>query len=312
MSIEQRLDPALRHLAAARVDLSAETLVQVRESLDERRRLSAAEVDVAGVEVTDSRAVMVGHTIPVRIYRAGGPAAPVVLFCHCGGFVLGNLDTDHRWCVELARAVGCTVVSVDYRLAPEHPFPAAFDDAAAVLEWVAEDAAALGVDPRRIAVAGNSAGGGLAALVAQASAAGALPPVVFQLLHQPVLDDRPTPSKADFSTTPGFDGPAVELMWQHYLAGAPVPAAAVPGRTDELAGVAPALITCAELDPLRDEAVDYALRLMWAGVATELHVYPGTCHGFESFVPDWQTSRDLFALQAGALRRAMYELGHTR
>jgi acetyl esterase len=247
-----------------------------------------------------------GRVIPVRLYRAGGEAVPVVLFCHSGGFVLGNLDTDHRWCVDLARAVGCTVVSVDYRLAPEHPYPAAFDDVAAVLEWVAEHAAALGVDSRRIALAGNSAGGALAALLAQASASGAAPPVAFQLLHQPVLDDRPTPSKSDFGTTPGFDGPAVKLMWQHYLAGAPVPAAAVPGRSEELAGVAPALITCAELDPLRDEAVDYALRLMWAGVTTELHIYPGTCHGFESFLPDWQTSRELFAVQSGALRRVLH------
>ncbi|KAB7758053.1 MULTISPECIES: alpha/beta hydrolase [Mycobacteriaceae] len=305
MSIERRLDPALRHLVGARIDLAAETLVQLRESLDSRRRLAAAAVDVTGVDVADAQVAAAGRVIPVRIYRAGGRAVPAVLFCHSGGFVLGNLDTDHRWCLELARAVGCAVVSVDYRLAPEHPYPAAFDDVAAVLEWIADHAAALDVDAQRIAVAGNSAGGGLAALVAQASAVGALPPVVFQLLHQPVLDDRPTPSKADFSTTPGFDGPAVELMWQHYLAGAPVPAGAVPGRTAELAGVPTALITCAELDPLRDEAVDYALRLMWAGVTTELHVYPGTCHGFESFLPDWQTSRDLLALHAGALRRAL-------
>lgn len=299
MSIERRLDPALRHLAAARIDLSVENLAPLRQSLDERRRTAAAEVDLTGVSVRES----VAGGVPVRIYRSGSAVAPAVVFCHSGAFVLGNLDTDHGWCVALSRAAGCTVVSVDYRLAPEDPYPAAFDDAAAVLRCVASQAVSLGVDPRRIALAGSSAGGSLAALLAQDSAAGDLPPVVFQLLHQPVLDDRMTPSKDEFVDTPGFDAPAVELMWQYYLGDEAMPSA-VPGRTDELADIAPALITCAELDPLRDEAVDYALRLMWAGVPAELHVYPGTCHGFDSFLPDWQLSRDLLALQATALRRA--------
>lgn len=299
MSIEQRLDPALRHLVAARIDLSAENLVPLRQSLDQRRKVAAAEVDLAGVSVVDS----VVDGVPVRSYRAGAGVTPAVLFCHSGAFVLGNLDTDHAWCVELARSVGVTVLSVDYRLAPEHPHPAGFDDAATVLCWLAAEAASVDVDPARIAVAGSSAGGSLAALVAQGSAAGELPPVVFQLLHQPVLDDRMTPSKDEFVDTPGFDAAAVELMWQYYLGGDAVRAAA-PGRTEELSDLAPALITCAELDPLRDEAVDYALRLMWAAVPVELHVYPGTCHGFDSFAPDAQVSRDLLALQANALRRA--------
>lgn len=299
MSIEQRLDPALRHLAAARIDLSAENLVPLRESLDERRRLAAAEVDLSGVSVADSMV----DGVPVRSYRAGSGAAPALLFCHSGAFVLGNLDTDHAWCVELARGIGGTVVSVDYRLAPEHPYPAGFDDAATVLRWLAAEATSLDVDPTRIAVAGSSAGASLVALLAQGSATGELPAVVYQLLHQPVLDDRMTPSKDEFVDTPGFDAAAVELMWQYYLDGDVVSAAA-PGRAEELSGLAPALITCAELDPLRDEAVDYALRLLWAGVPAELHVYPGTCHGFDSFAPDAQPSRDLMALQTNALRRA--------
>ena len=128
--------------------------------------------------------------------------------------------------------------------------------------------------------------------------------VVFQLLHQPVLDDRPTPSKREFLTTPGFDGEASTLMWRH-LSGEAVPAEAVPARTEELSGVPATFITCSELDPLRDEAIEYAARLLRAGVATELYVVPGTCHGFDSLLPDWQVSQRVFAMQAEALRRAL-------
>ncbi|WP_131805975.1 alpha/beta hydrolase, partial [Mycobacterium alsense] len=194
----------------------------------------------------------------------------------------------HRQCVELARRARCAVVSVDYRLAPEHPYPAALDDAVAVLRWVAVNAAELGVDPARLAVGGSSAGAALAACLAQGAADGSLPAVAFQLLHQPVLDDRETASKAEFCTSPAFDGEAAEHMWRHYLgpdnAGA---GSAVPARRDELRGVAPALITCAEVDPFRDEAIDYALALLRAGVSAELHVFPRTCHGFDSLLPDW-------------------------
>jgi acetyl esterase len=189
-------------------------------------------------------------------------------------------------------------------LAPEHPHPAALDDVSTVLNWVAENASELGLDVGRIAVAGSSAGAALAARLAQCAADGAVPSVVFQLLHQPVLDDRPTPSKDEFLATPGFDGPAVEQMWRHYVVDGSVSVDAAPGRARELSGVASTLITCSELDPLRDEAIDYALRLMWASVATELHVFPGTCHGFDSLLPDWETSMRLFEIQGTALRNA--------
>ncbi len=256
--------------------------------------------------------VGLSRSIPVRIFRCGMPLAPAVIYCDAGAFVLGNLDTDHRQCVEFARRGGCTVVSVDYRLAPEEPYPAAFDDAMAVLRWAADNAATLGIDPGRLAVAGSSAGAALAAGLAQRAADGAAPSVVFQLLHQPVLDDRPMPSKDEFVTTPGFDGPAAKLMWRHYLGGEPASADAVPARRGELTGVASTLITCSELDPLRDEAVDYALRLMWAGVGTELHVFPGTCHGFDSLMPDWEISQEPFAIQGAALRRALHRWGPVR
>jgi acetyl esterase/lipase len=295
-----RLDPALRDIATTRTDLSPNLLGVVRDSLNQRRAESSRSVNTAGVEIEEREAAL----IPVRIYRGAAAPSPTVIYCHSGAFVLGNLDTDHRQCVQFARQGGCTVVSVDYRLAPEHPHPAALDDAMTVLNWVAENGSELGLDVGRVAVAGSSAGAALAARLAQCAAEGAAPAVVFQLLHQPVLDDRATPSKDEFLTTPGFDGPAVTQMWRHYVGDGAVSADAAPGRGRELSGVASALITCSELDPLRDEAIDYAHRLMWAGVATELHVFPGTCHGFDSLLPDWETSRRLFEIQGAALRTA--------
>lgn len=305
-----RLDVALLPFADARTDLSADRLAAVRNSLNERRRESAAALDTRGVDVADGVVPSDdGRDIAIRIYRGGPASAPAVLYCHSGAFVLGNLDMDHRQCVELARRARCTVVSVDYRLAPEHPYPSGFDDVLSALNWVAAQAQDLDVDAGRLAVAGNSAGGALAAGLAQLSADGAAPRILFQVLHQPVLDDRPTPSKAEFVATPGFDGPACRQMWNHLAGGETVAVEAVPARREELTGVAPALVTCSELDPVRDEAVDYARRLMWAGVATELHVYPGTCHGFDSFVPEWDVSQELFALQGAALRRVFGVVG---
>jgi acetyl esterase/lipase len=301
-----RLDPALRHLADARTDLSPQRLAVVRSSLDQRRRELAQTVDTLGVAVAGGRAALGRRSVPVRIYRGGPSPAPAVVYCHSGAFVLGNLDVDQLQCVELARRGQCTVVAMDYRLAPEYPYPAALDDAGMVLTWVAAHADELDIDAERIAVAGSSAGGALAASLAQQSAAAAAPPVVFQLLHQPVLDDRPTHSKREFVDTPGFDGPAVAAMWRHYLGGRASPDAAVPARITGMSGLAKAFISCSELDPLRDEALDYARRLIDSGVSTELHVFAGTCHGFDSLLPEWEVSRELFALQGAALRRALH------
>lgn len=302
----ERLDPALHGFAEARTDLTTDQLGVVRTSLDQRRRDAAQVLDTPGVEIVGARVALGRRTIPVRIYRGGPSPSPAVVYCHSGAFVLGNLDTDQIQCVELARRARCTVIAMDYRLAPEYPYPAGFDDAMVVLNWAATLAGELDIDPGRIAVAGSSAGGALAALLAQHAAAGSAPRVVFQALHQPVLDDRPTRSKQEFSDTPGFDGPATVAMWRHYVGGRDVPETAVPARAATLTGVAPALITCAELDPLRDEALDYARRLLTEGVATELHLFPGTCHGFDSLLPEWEVSQQLFALQGAALRRALH------
>src|SRR5271154_242458 len=147
----ERLDPALRAIATTRTNFSLRAIKLMREPFNDRRREAAALTDVSGLQIAD-------HT--AQADAAGGP---VVVYCHAGGFALGTLDTDHRQCVELARRGRCTVVSVDYRLSPEHPYPAALDDAVTALRWVADNATELGVDAARIAVAGSSAGATLAA-----------------------------------------------------------------------------------------------------------------------------------------------------
>ncbi|MCV7028047.1 alpha/beta hydrolase [Mycobacterium sherrisii] len=297
-----RLDPALRAIATTRTAFTREAIAALRGPFDQRRRHAAGRLPGVAIGNDDLGGV------PVRSYRGGPSPAPVVIYCHAGGFALGNLDTDHRQCAELARRGRCTVISVDYRLAPEHPYPAALDDAIAVLRWVADHAGALDVDATRLAVAGSSAGATLAACLAQRATDGSVPPVMFQLLHQPVLDDRATASKAEFRTSPAFDGEAAELMWHHYLGDTPATPAAVPARRSELSGLPTAFITCAEIDPFRDEAVNYALRLLHAGVATELHVFARTCHGFDSLLPEWSTTEQLFTMQGRALTSAFY--GH--
>ena len=304
-----RLDPSLRAIATTRTTFSAEAIRLIRAPFDQRRREAFEELEAPGVQIAEDNVVFENGPesglVPVRIYRCGEVRrAPVVVYCHAGGFALGNLDTDHRQCVELARRAGCVVVSVDYRLAPEHPYPAALDDATAVLNWVVSNAAELDVDAARLAVAGSSAGAALAACLAQRAADKSLPPIVFQLLHQPVLDDRATASKAEFRTSPAFDGEAAELMWCHYLGAEPPAPDSVPARRSRLDGLPPALITCAEIDPFRDEAIDYARRLLNAGVSTELHVFDRTCHGFDSLLPGLPSSERLFAMQGDALSNA--------
>jgi acetyl esterase/lipase len=252
-------------------------------------------IDVTDVGIEETRA----DSVPVRIYRGRPSPAPAAIYCHSGGSWWAT-STSTSQCVDLARRGQCTVISVDYRLAPEHPFPAAIDDATAVLDWSVDNASRLQIDTARLAVAGNIAGGALAATLAQRRAS----QILFQLLHQPVLDDRLTPSTEEFDSTPGFDGPAVASLWRLYLSGAAGSADAAPGRRTDLAGLPSALITCSELDPLRDEAIVYATRLMRARVATELHVYPRTCLGFDSFMPEWEVTRQLYAMQGTALRPA--------
>ena len=266
--------------------------------------IAAAPVpDSPGMDVED-RTVPGEPGVPVRIYRPH-QAQGAIIWLHGGGWVVGDLDTEHPWATRLADGSGAVVISVGYRLAPEHPFPAAFDDAYAVLTWTAEHAAELGIDPDRIAVGGHSAGGGLAAGVALRARDQQGPPIRFQLLNQPGLDDRmETWSARNFTDTPWWDRERLTAAWGHYLGDTPASPYAAPARAEDLSGLPPAYIATAEFCPNRDEDILYALRLLQAGVSVELHQWAGTFHGSQAIVSAEVSQRQIAEL-GGAVRRAL-------
>jgi acetyl esterase len=220
--------------------------------------------------------------VPVRVYApaARNGALPGLLYIHGGGFCIGSVDGDDARAREVAAIADAVVVSVEYRLAPEHPFPAGLRDCFAALGYLAKNAAELGVDPRHIGVAGNSAGAGLAAATALTARDEGGPELCLQYLNIPELDDRlETPSVQAYTDTPVANRANLVLTWQHYLAGQQATAYAAPARATDLAGLPPSYVAVCEFDPLRDEGIAYAQRLVQAGVPVELHLYPGTFHG---------------------------------
>ena len=220
--------------------------------------------------------------VAVRVYAPAGRSdvLPGLVYIHGGGFVIGSVDGDDTRTREIAGTVEAVVVSVEYRLAPEHPFPAGLRDCFAALTYLAKNAAELGVDPRHIGVAGNSAGGGLAAATALMARDQGGPELCMQYLSIPELDDRlETPSMRAYTDTPVANRANVIITWQHYLAGQQATAYAAPARAADLTGLPPSYVAVCEFDPLRDEGIQYAQRLVQAGVPVELHLYPGTFHG---------------------------------
>ena len=278
--------------------------VTARKNLAELAGAAPAP-DTTDMEIED-RTVPADPDVPVRIYRPHG-AQGAIVWLHGGGFVMGDLETEHPWAVRVADGSSAVVISVGYRRAPEHRFPAALDDSHAVLAWAAEHAAELGIDPDRIAVGGHAAGAGLAAAVALLARDQQGPPIRFQLLNQPELDDRQeTWSARHFTDTPFMTREKVTASWRHYLGSTSASPYAAPARAADLSGLPPAYITSAELDPNRDEAITYALRLLQAGVPVELHQWPGTFHGSQAILSAEVSQRQMAELGA-ALRRALAE-----
>ena len=251
--------------------------------------------------------------VRVRRYRPAdheGPL-PALVYAHGGGFVVGSLDLYDADCRRFAAEAGALVVSVDYRLAPEHPFPAGLEDCYAVLAWLAGNAEELGVDPDRIAVGGESAGGGLSAGLALLARDRGGPRLCLQLLGIPELDDRlETESMRMLVDTPITSVPNGEISWDSYLGEGVrgtdrVSPYAAPARATDLSGLPPAVVTAYELDGLRDEDIAYAQRLMSAGVPTELRVYPGAFHAC-TWLSQTALSQRILGDLVDALRRRLH------
>ncbi|BBJ46403.1 alpha/beta hydrolase [Streptomyces antimycoticus] len=282
---------------------------------EEARRLAASpEPDTTGVtvhDVTVPRPDGRSH-LTLRVYTPSGPRRPLPALydIHGGGFVLGSIEATHARSIRLCRELGTVVVAVAYRLAPEHPYPAPLQDCYAGLAWLAAHAADLGIDATRIAVHGQSAGGGLAAAVALLARDRGGPAICFQYLGVPAVDDRlSSDSMRQFVDTPAWDRPSARLSWSCYL-GTGIPGTddvspyAAPARATDLSDLPPAYITAMQFDPLRDEGIAYALALQAAGVSVELHLFPGTFHGSVG-VPAAEVSRRELAEETAVLRRAL-------
>ena len=262
------------------------------------RRLRIRQGSNTGVDV-----ITLPSGAGVRLYRPAGAEGPLpaLLWIHGGGYVIGNAAEDDDLCRRYVERLGVVVASVEYRLAPEHPYPAPVEDCYSVLTWLAT---LPGVDPDRIAIGGASAGGGLAATLAFfARDRGEVRPVL-QLLSYPMLDDRSVDPALD---KPGFriwNTASNRIGWTSYLGDADR-ATAVPARRDDLAGLPPTWIGVGTLDLFHDEDLRYAERLEASGVSCDVHLAPGAFHGFDRIAPKAEVTRAYFDSQCVALRSAL-------
>lgn len=306
------LDPQVVAYRAARA--AAGTPPLYTQTLAEARAADLAAIRAGGGDVEPVHEVRDTHVpgpagdLPVRVYRpAGDGPLPTLLYLFGGGWTLGGIDTADGICRRLANASGGQVLTVGYRLAPEHPFPAAVHDCHAAAAWIAAHPEEFGADPQRLAVGGDSAGGNLAAAVTLlARTAG--PRLAGQLLVYPNTDQRADRAPAGDEDPLLFNRHSVDWYRRHYL---PDPADAAdplasPLLADDLSGLPPALVVTAEYDPLRDEGERYAARLRAAGVPVTLSRYPGMIHGFFAMPGAFDAGRRALDEAAAFLRESVY------
>lgn len=278
--------------------------VKAREGFAEMAAMINADLDTTGVTIVN-RAIegpAGSPDVPVRILTPEKITEPVpaLLHIHGGGFVIGDLDSEMGSVTALCRHLQIVVVSVDYRLAPETPYPGGLEDCYAAWLWTVDNAEMLQIDTSRLGITGMSAGGGLTAATCLLARDRGGPQPAFQFLGIPELDDRlETPSMQAYVDTPMWNRPNAELSWDYYLGdtyqrgGEDVPYHAAPARAQDLSNLPPAYVSTMEFDPLRDEGILYALKLMQAGVQTELHSFPGTFHGSALFSSAKVSQREL-------------------
>ena len=291
--------------------LDISNIERTRETVHLRLEASAARAKpFPGVALQDEIIPGSGSrpALRIRLYVPEGRPIPsgALLFIHGGGYVMGELAQFDVHCSEIAKGAACLVASIEYRLAPENPYPAPLEDCYAGLVYLAAASRRLGVDPNRIAVGGTSAGGGLTAGLTLLVRDRGGPPIAFQVLEAPMLDHRGiTPSSHNVDHPKVWNRAANELAWRAFLGAAadgPVSGYASPALAADLAGLPPAYISVSALELFLDEALDYARRLIEAAVAVELHVYPNGFHGSAWAVPNAELSRRWRADSINALR----------
>ncbi|BFV55165.1 alpha/beta hydrolase [Kitasatospora sp. CMC57] len=308
------LDPQVLALRARRAEAGTPPLYTL--TLDQARAADLAAVQAAGGtpepvhSVTELEVPGPGGSLAMRLHRPhGGARLPALVYLFGGGWTLGSLDTCDAICRRLANAAGCVTVSIGYRRAPEHPYPAAVQDCYAGTAWLAEHAAELGLDPDRIAIGGDSAGGNLAAAVTLLARRAGGPALRHQLLVYPNTAYRADTASVRESEDPLlFNRHSVDWYWSHYLkveADGDDPLAS-PLRADDLSGLPPATVITAEYDPLRDEGEAYAAALTAAGVPVLARRYDGMVHGFFAMAGTLDSGR---AAQDWAARRLRAAFG---
>ncbi len=302
MDIMQILDPELLP-AIANADPETEVPADLPAARRQQTQWWADHLDVGAYAVAIEEREIPGPVgapaFMVRIYRPKSSTRsgllPAMVWIHGGGFIMGAPSENDIFCLSFVENTGCLIVSPDYRLAPEHPFPAGPEDCYAALNWLADSHKELGIDPELIGVGGFSAGGGLAAATALMARDRQSPKLAFQMPLSACLDDRhTTPSSQEITDGRIWNRDFSIKCWELYLATSnkdDISPYAVPSRSLNLAGLPPAYMGIGELDLMRDENIEYAMRLMQAGVTTELHVYPGAYHGFELMAPEAAVSQ---------------------
>ncbi|WP_415971729.1 alpha/beta hydrolase fold domain-containing protein [Rhodococcus sp. 077-4] len=310
------LDPELAAAVTMLPEVDFGDIPAARSTFDALVGALVSELSYDGVDVRALAAPGLDGDpeVPIEFFTphaVEGPL-PVLVWIHGGGFAIGTAESSNSFCVDVARELGFAVANVEYRLAPETPFPGPLNDCYAALTYIHTHADELGLDASRIALGGQSAGGGLAAGTALKARDEGVVPVAFQHLEIPELDDRlTTVSMTDFVDSPMWHRPNAILSWRYYLGESysgpddpDVSIYAAPARATDLAGLPPTYLCTMELDPLRDEGIDYALRLLHAGVSVELHSFPGTFHG-SALVAGAEVSIRGHAEALAALRRGL-------